>query len=85
MTTTLTPSTSTPVSDPADPNLIHPHPPSRRVAAQEGEQMLAPLSSEQFNQSWWDDAACRDGEASLSGVFFSEELRNIALCEVHLR
>ena len=40
--------------------------------------MLAPLSSEQLNQDWWDEAQCRDGEASLSGVFFSEELQDIA-------
>ena len=40
--------------------------------------MLAPLSSEQLNQAWWDEAQCRDGEASLSGVFFSEELQDIA-------
>ena len=40
--------------------------------------MLAPLSSEQFNEDWWDDALCRDGEASLSGIFFSEELQDIA-------
>jgi WhiB family redox-sensing transcriptional regulator len=40
--------------------------------------MLAPLSSEQFDEEWWDEAQCRDGEASLSGVFFSEELQDIA-------
>jgi WhiB family redox-sensing transcriptional regulator len=40
--------------------------------------MLAPLSSEQIDEDWWDDAQCRDGEASLSGVFFSEELQDIA-------
>ncbi len=40
--------------------------------------MLAALSNEVFTQDWWDDAACRDGEASLSGVFFSEELQDIA-------
>ena len=33
--------------------------------------MLAPLSTEQIDEDWWDDAECRDGEASLSGVFFS--------------
>jgi WhiB family redox-sensing transcriptional regulator len=40
--------------------------------------MLAALSNEQFTQDWWDEAACRDGEASLAGVFFSEELQDIA-------
>jgi WhiB family redox-sensing transcriptional regulator len=40
--------------------------------------MLAPLSSEQLDADWWDEAQCRDGEASLSGVFFSEELQDIA-------
>ena len=57
-----------------------PDPPTstRAGATQEGKPMLAPLSNEQFNEDWWDDAACRDGEASLSGVFFSEELQDIA-------
>jgi WhiB family transcriptional regulator, redox-sensing transcriptional regulator len=40
--------------------------------------MLAALSNEQINEDWWGDAACRDGEASLAGVFFSEELQDIA-------
>ncbi len=40
--------------------------------------MLAPLSTENFTNDWWDQAACRDGEAGLTKVFFSEELQDIA-------
>ena len=40
--------------------------------------MLAPLSSEEFSPAWWDEAACRDGAASLTSAFFSEELQEIA-------
>lgn len=39
--------------------------------------MLAELS-ESIIQDWWDQARCRDGEASLVHVFFSEELQDIA-------
>lgn len=40
--------------------------------------MLAQLSVENGIEDWWDDARCRDGEGSLSKVFFSEELQDIA-------
>jgi len=40
--------------------------------------MLASLSNEEFSPGWWDDARCRDGVGSLTGVFFSEELQDIA-------
>jgi WhiB family transcriptional regulator, redox-sensing transcriptional regulator len=40
-------------------------------------KMLAELS-EIGIQDWWDEARCRDGEASLSTVYFSEELQDIA-------
>ena len=40
--------------------------------------MLASLSNEEFSPLWWDQAACRDGEGSLTSLFFSEELQDIA-------
>jgi len=40
--------------------------------------MLGQLSAEEVAATWWEEARCRDGEASLSGVFFSEELQDIA-------
>jgi len=40
--------------------------------------MLAPLYEENFSSDWWDEALCRDGEGSLTNVFFSEELQDIA-------
>jgi WhiB family transcriptional regulator, redox-sensing transcriptional regulator len=40
--------------------------------------MLAPLSNEEFSPDWWDEAKCSDGEGSLTKVFFSEELQDIA-------
>ena len=40
--------------------------------------MLAPLNEENFSNEWWDEALCRDGEGSLTNVFFSEELQDIA-------
>jgi len=43
-----------------------------------GIQMLAPLSNEEFSPDWWDEAKCSDGEGSLTKVFFSEELQDIA-------
>ena len=43
-----------------------------------GSNMLAPLSNEEFSPEWWDEAKCRDGEGSLTTMFFSEELQDIA-------
>jgi WhiB family redox-sensing transcriptional regulator len=43
-----------------------------------GTDMLAPLSNEEFSPDWWDEALCRDGEGSLTSVYFSEELQDIA-------
>lgn len=42
--------------------------------------MLSPLTSgeETLDRDWWGLARCRDGEGSLSQVFFSEELQDIA-------
>ena len=42
--------------------------------------MLAQLASEdeEFTDDWWDLAACRDLEGTLTAVFFSEELQDIA-------
>jgi WhiB family redox-sensing transcriptional regulator len=40
--------------------------------------MLAELNEESFSNDWWDEAKCRDLEGSLTGVFFSEELQDIA-------
>jgi WhiB family transcriptional regulator, redox-sensing transcriptional regulator len=40
--------------------------------------MLAPLDEESFSTEWWDEALCRDLEGSLTEVFFSEELQDIA-------
>jgi len=40
--------------------------------------MLAELSEEQPIEDWWAEARCRDGEGSLTDVFFSEELQDIA-------
>ena len=40
--------------------------------------MLTITSEELFDPSWWDQAQCRDSQATLSGVFFSEELQDIA-------
>jgi WhiB family transcriptional regulator, redox-sensing transcriptional regulator len=40
--------------------------------------MLAELREEQPIEDWWAGARCRDGEGSLTGVFFSEELQDIA-------
>lgn len=39
--------------------------------------MLAELSENGIDD-WWDDARCRDGEGSLSKVYFSDELQDIA-------
>ncbi|WP_334144292.1 WhiB family transcriptional regulator [Rhabdothermincola sp.] len=39
--------------------------------------MLAQLSGS-IIEDWWGEARCRDGEASLAAVFFSEELQDIA-------
>ena len=30
------------------------------------------------DRSWWADAACNTGDAGLAGLFFSEELQDIA-------
>jgi len=40
--------------------------------------MLAQVSGENVIEDWWEDARCRDGEGSLTRVFFSEELQDIA-------
>lgn len=40
--------------------------------------MLAPQTEESFSTDFWEDALCRDGEGSLTLVFFSEELQDIA-------
>jgi WhiB family redox-sensing transcriptional regulator len=43
--------------------------------------MLAELREEQPIEDWWDDARCRAGDGSLTDVFFSEELQDIALAK----
>lgn len=41
---------------------------------------------EAIDRSWWAEARCNDGASTLSGLFFSEELQDIAkakaICEV---
>ena len=39
---------------------------------------LASEESEEFTSDWWDLAACRDLEGTLTRVFFSDELGDIA-------
>ena len=41
-------------------------------------QLREEAEREQSADEWWDEALCRDGEASLAHVFFSEELQDIA-------
>ena len=36
------------------------------------------IATEPEDQSWWADARCNDGAATMSGLFFSEELQDIA-------
>ena len=36
------------------------------------------IATEPEDQSWWADARCNDGAATMIGLFFSEELQDIA-------
>jgi len=38
--------------------------------------------SDPEDQSWWAEARCNDGAATMSGLFFSEELQDIARAKV---
>jgi WhiB family redox-sensing transcriptional regulator len=49
------------------------------IAPQEYEDRLP---DEVEDRSWWADARCNDGAASLAGLFFSEELQDIARAKV---
>jgi len=52
----------------------------------EGEPMFAPqvdneisgFAGELAATDWWSDARCNDGAGTMSGLFFSEELQDIA-------
>ena len=39
---------------------------------------LSDLHTDEEDRTWWDQARCVDGAGSLSGLFFSEELQDIA-------
>jgi WhiB family redox-sensing transcriptional regulator len=43
--------------------------------------MLAEQAGARTEESWWAEARCRQGEGALSGIFFSEELEDIALAK----
>lgn len=34
--------------------------------------------AERYSEEWWPEARCNDGSASMAGLFFSEELQDIA-------
>jgi WhiB family redox-sensing transcriptional regulator len=42
------------------------------------KHMLAISDNLTARQDWWDEALCRDSDAALAGIFFSEELQDIA-------
>jgi len=48
------------------------------MSAVEIIEALEPDSTYAGTTSWWADARCNDGAGSLAGLFFSEELQDIA-------
>lgn len=48
------------------------------MSAVESIEVLEPDSPYAGTTSWWADARCNDGAGSLAGLFFSEELQDIA-------